>query len=177
MSEIEVLIEPLGPQHDRGAFQCGERFIDNFFKKKCLDAHERYKARAYVARQPSDQRALGFYTLSLTSLSPQGTTPEDAQQKFGGWAVPFVYLGQIGVSKDTQGMHVGSALMLHAFERTLEIANIAGTFGLMLDAIDEERAKWYERLSFDRFDVEADGRIKMYCPIRTIAAALSAPAE
>jgi hypothetical protein len=44
---------------------------------------------------------------------------------------------------------------------------------MMLDAADEERAVWYERLDFFRFDSEPDGRIKMICPLTKIATALS----
>lgn len=169
----EIVIEPLGPTHDRGAFCCTVPFIQHFFRKKCLDAHDLYKVRAYVARASNCSEVLGFYTLSLTALKPSDTGPDEAHAKFGTWVVPFVYLGQIAAHKNHAGCGIGSALMLHAFERTLEIAEIAGTYGLMLDAIDEKTANWYEKLSFSAFDVEEDGRIKMHIPLSTIRLALT----
>ncbi len=172
---ITINIEPLDQDHDRGVFCCGVKFIDHFIAKKCLDTHDRYKARVYVATEQGAKNVIGFYTLSLTAIKPQETSPEEAHEKFGAWVVPLVYLGQIGVHEAFQkGKGVGSALMLHAFERTLQIAEIAGTFGLALDAIDEERATWYEKIGFTRFDIEPDGRIKMLCPLTTIRAALEA---
>lgn len=141
MTGLKFSIQPLDQNHDRGAFQCGIRFIDRFLEKKSLEAHALYKSRVYVAAEAETNKVLGFYTLSLTALKPSDTTPEEAEQKFGTWAIPLVYLGQIAVRTEYQkGKGIGSALMLHAFERTLEIANIAGTYGLMLDAVDEERA-------------------------------------
>lgn len=174
MSELSIQIEPLGAQHDRGVFRCGVNFIDNFLQKKSIETHDLFKARVYVATINGGQQVAGFYTLSLTALQPTDTSPEDAQAKFRTWAIPLVYLGQIGVHEDYQRKcGIGSALMVHAFSQTVEIANMAGCFGLMLDAIDEERSQWYQRLGFQAFDTEADGRIKMICPLGTIRAALS----
>lgn len=176
MAKIPVVIEPLGEHHDRGVFKCGEKFIDSFFAKRSLNFHQLYKARAYVATRVECTIAVGFYTLSLTSLATNDS-PEEATAKYGTWAVPLVYLGQIGVHEEYQhGGGIGSTMMFHAFEQTLAIAEMAGTYGLMLDALDEERAKWYEGLGFKAFDVEADGRIKMVCPLGTIRAAMDAVA-
>lgn len=174
MSELAFNIEPLGHHHDRGVFSCGVKFIDHYLAKRCLRDHENHKSRVYVAAEPETHRVFGFYTLSLMSLRPEDATPDEAQAKFGSWAIPLVYLGQIGVHQDYQRGHgIGSTLMTHAFERTLEIANLAGTFGLALDAIDEDRAQWYERLSFDRYGVEPDGRVKMVCSLNIIKQALA----
>lgn len=175
MTYLPIEIAPLDLTHDREAFRCGLRFIDKYFEKRCLEDHHLHKVRVYVATEPDSVQALGFYTLSLTAIKADESSPEEAQAKFGTWAVPLVYLGQIGV-RDThqRGYGIGSSLMLHAFERTVEIANIAGTYGLALDAADEEVAAWYEDRSFQRYDVEPDGRVKMVCHLNTIKQALAA---
>ena len=151
-------------------------FIDRYVTKgRCIDDHALHKARCYVASEVGSKEVLGFYTLSLTSLKPEDTSPEEATKKFGSWAIPLVYLGQIGVHQPYQrGYGIGSAMMLHAFEQCTKIADIAGTYGLMLDAANEDVAGWYEGLSFFRFDQESDGRIKMICPLGRIRSALAA---
>jgi GNAT superfamily N-acetyltransferase len=128
-TETNILIEPLGPQHDREAFSCGVRYIDTFLKKKCLDAHEVFKVRAYAARRAEDNMVLGYYTLSLTALKPEDTGPEEAHEKFGTWAIPFVYLGLLGVSEHVSGKGIGSALMLDAFKRTIASRRWQGRTG------------------------------------------------
>lgn len=174
MPDLIFNIEPLDQEHDRGVFHCGVDFIDTYLAKRCIKDHARHKSRVYVAAEQDTNRVLGFYTLSLMSLRPEDSTPEEAQRKYGSWAIPLVYLGQIGVHEEFQkGRGIGSALMLHAFERTAEIANLAGTYGLALDAIDEERASWYEKRSFERYGSEKDGRVKMACPLTIIQKVLA----
>ena len=143
-------------------------------KKKCLDAHQKYKVRAYVARQINSKRVLGYYTLSLTALKPQDTSPDEAQEKFGTWAIPFVYLGLLGVDSDISGQGVGSALLVDALKRTVVIAHSAGTYGLMLDAINDEKAKWYAGRDFIAFGNDDEGRVQMHVPLPTIKASLKA---
>jgi hypothetical protein len=172
-TELNILIEPLGPHHDREAFSCGVKFIDTFLKRKCLDAHELFKVRAYTARRPDNVKVLGYYTLSLTALKPEDTGPDEAHEKFGAWAVPFVYLGLLGVTEEACGEGIGSALMLDAFKRTLVIAQMAGTYGLMLDAINEEKAVWYADRGLIEFGRDDDGRVQMHVPLPTIREALS----
>lgn len=62
--------------------------------------------------------------------------------------------------------------MLDALKRTLEIADRAGTACMTLDAVDEERAKWYEKLEFERFGTIAEGKTQMYLPIWKMEAAI-----
>lgn len=176
MSNFTVNIKPLDPDVDRGAFRCGHPFIDKYVKNRCLGDHQLHKLRAYVATEPDSPIVVGFYTLSLTSLKPGEPSPADAQAKFKSWAIPLVYLGQIGVQEEYQRKcGIGSALMIHAFEQTLRIADIAGTFGLMLDADNDDVATFYEGWGFFRFaDQSENGQIKMICPLTKIRAALEA---
>jgi len=173
VSQIIVKIAPLDPTFDRGAFRCGNDFIDRYVKKRCLGDHALHKLRAYVATQPDTPTVIGFYTLSLTSLKPGETSPAEAQEKFKSWAIPLVYLGQIGVQEEYQRKHgIGSALMTHAFEQTLRIADIAGTYGMMLDADNDEVAAFYEGWGFFRFGAGEEEQIKMICPLTKIREAL-----
>lgn len=128
-----------------------------------------------MAVRPDDHVVLGFYTLSLTSLKPGETSPAEAQEKFRTWAIPLVYLGQIGVQLEFQRKYgIGSAMMTHAFEQTLRIADIAGTYGMMLDADNDEVATFYEGWGFFRFDDTDKEQIKMICPLTKIRSALAA---
>lgn len=78
----------------------------------------------------------------------------------------------IGVHRDHDKQGIGRLLMLDAFNRTLVIAENAGTYGLTLDAVDEDVAGYYEaKYDFERF---ADGGLEMFLPLGTMREALTA---
>ena len=77
----------------------------------------------------------------------------------------------VGVTDGWRGKRLGTALMTHAFERTLLIAEHAGCHCLWLNAVDEETAVFYEGLQFERIK---PGALEMYVSIDTIADALGA---
>jgi predicted N-acetyltransferase YhbS len=86
--------------------------------------------------------------------------------------IPAVYLAAVATDTGHEKNGVGAKLMLDALKRTLEIADRAGTACMTLDAVDEVRAKWYEKLDFERYGVTADDKIQMYLPIWKIEAAI-----
>lgn len=63
--------------------------------------------------------------------------------------------------------------MLDAFEKTMLIADHAGAACMTLDAVNEDRAVWYEGLQFDRYGTTNDGKVQMYIPLQTIKDALT----
>jgi hypothetical protein len=50
---------------------------------------------------------------------------------------------------------------------------MAGTYGLMLDAIDDEKAAWYADRGLIEFGRSDDGRVQMYVPLDTMRQALA----
>lgn len=163
-------IEPLAENHLREAFCCGNDVIDTFFVKRALKDHDAYKVRVRVAVLGDDPTVIGFYSLSLKQLAAK-TLGGKLGNKFGKWPIPAVYLSMIGTSNDLQGKGVGVDLMIHAFRNTLDIADRAGTACLTLDAVDEEKAVWYENRSFKRI---GDAGLSMYIPLGTLREACEA---
>ncbi len=161
-----IRIKPLGPQHDRGAFCCGNDQIDAFCRDRAQKDHDRYRTRVFVACPDASNVVVGFYSLSVRSIAPRTIL----NIGFGSWDIPGVYLGMIGVCQDVAKGGIGSALMLDAFTRTLKVAENAGTYCLWLTAIDEERAAWYAARDFVRME---PGKLDMYVPVETIRAVLA----
>lgn len=163
-------IEPLGEHHSREAFSCGNDTIDKFIQGRALKDHRDYKVRVQVARCSDREIIAEFYSLSLKGLAAKEIKGKIGN-KFGSWPIPAVYLSMIGTASDLQGHGVGKDLMLHAFRATLAIADMAGTACLTLDAVDEDKALWYEARSFRRF---TPGKLGMYIPLATVRAACEA---
>ena len=168
-TSLAVRITPLEQHHVREAFCCSEPRINTFLIDRSLQDHQGYKVRVFVATVDDDPKVLGFYSLQLSALA-SGKIMGKCKQKFGKRPIPAVYLSMVGVQEEYEGKKIGTQLMLHAFERTMTIADNAGTYCLYLDAVSEKRAAWYEQLQFTRIPSEP---LVMYIPIQTIAAALA----
>jgi GNAT superfamily N-acetyltransferase len=161
-------IRPLDPSISRAAFCCGNDRIDNFFKNNARKQHDVHRVRVYVAHYEGE--AVGYYYLVAATHPPEKVSAE-AIEKFGRVnATPSVYLGMIGTHGPWQGNGIGKILMLHAMQKTLEVASLIGIYALTLTAIDEETAKRYERWGFTRF---VEGELDMFIPITTIRDALA----
>jgi len=135
--------------------------------------------RAYVACNGDSLDVLGYYYLNLTSYKI-GRLDDKADEKFKRVdAVPAVYLGMIGVRTDCQGLGIGKLLMRDAMLRTVQIAELAGTYALALDALDDKLVAYYSQFGFQTFkDPEKEkGGIEMFLPLKTIQAAISGTAR
>jgi len=152
---------------DRAAFCCGEPELDNFFRNDAGDHHERYLARVMVALYEGE--LVGYYWLVAQSHASrklsQGAIAKLARIEFA----PCVYLGMIAVLDRMQGNGFGKALMLHAFSKTLEVAEHVGVYALTLEAINQDKANTYRRWGFMPF---TEGELLMFIPLATIREAL-----
>lgn len=156
-------IKPLDTSMDRAAFCCGEAELDDFFRDHAGDHHRSHLTRVYTAVY--EGKIVGYYWLNAQSHLPKKLS-EHAVTKLE--RIPFapcVYLGMIATSKELQGNGIGKALMMHAFGRALDVAEIVGVYALTLEAIDEDKATQYARWGFTRF---IEGELLMYIPVLTI---------
>ena len=163
-------IKPLVDSHLQETFCCGNDKIDQFFVNRALDDHNENKVRVRVATSGDDTTAIGFYSLSLKTLAAKSIGGKIGN-KFGKWDIPAVYLSMIATAENVQKSGLGSELMFDVFQLTLEIADIAGFAVLTLDAVDQEKASWYEKRSFQRIGPKG---LSMYIPLGSIRRACAA---
>lgn len=165
-------IEVLSAANARENFVCDHVEISSYFRTQALADHDAYNVRVRVAVHEQGGAPAGFYSLVVGVLQPKEV--KIFNRKFGTKrTVPSVYLAAVAVQSDQCRQGIGALLMLDAFEKVAKIAELAGTACMTLDAIDEDKARWYEKLRFERFGVHEDGRIKMFVPLRTIQEALA----
>jgi GNAT superfamily N-acetyltransferase len=163
----KLVFKPLDSTMDRAVFCCGEPELDEFFRDNAGDHHDRYLARVTVALY--DGQLVGYYWLVAQSHS-SGKLSEEAMGKLERIEfAPCVYLGMIGIMDKLQGNGIGKALMLHAFAKTLQVAEHIGVYALTLEAINEDKAATYARWGFTPF---IDGELLMFIPLATIREAL-----
>jgi len=169
---MDLAFKPLGQEHDRAAFSCGEPTVDRFLKEF---AHKRAQLKAAVtivaARPESLQQIVGFYTLIPHEFrGPE--LPAVFRKRTGTGnltAVPGVLLALLGVDVTFQGQGISVALMQHALRRCSILANEFGAVAIVTDPIDERASRIYT--SFD-FVVLAEGGRRLILPMKTAIRAI-----
>lgn len=164
----KVQVGPLTGIHRLDSFVCSHVPIQEFCRASLAAANDARALRAFVATHDSDPRIVGYYYLSLSTLSHDEVGPQMEGDFHHVDAIPTVYLGMIGVDRRLMRLGIGKKLMADALARVAIIAENAGTYALTLDAVDEDAAVYYEsKFDFRRFRPEDT---KMYLAVQTIIA-------
>lgn len=137
---------PLRPSDDTAGFLCGEESLDRYLRDRALANHVRDLARCYVTTDADTDAILGYYTLSAISVTRQQLarslrhgTPD---------AIPAVLLGRLAVDERAQGCGLGRFLVRDAVLSTLAAADRIGVRILLVHALNERVAGFYDGLGF-----------------------------
>lgn len=148
----DLVVEPLDPRrHDRKGFQCGAESLDRYLKTQASQDLER-KANAVFVLVSADARndILGYYTLCASSLA-HGDVPEEARKRLPRYPIVSVtLLGRFATAQRLHGQGLGSILLADALRRAYDSASQVGSCMVILDAIDEKAASFYQRRGFLR---------------------------
>jgi len=159
-------ITPLGPQHDRAAFTCGEPSLDTYLQRQVSQDIKRDLAACYVLAQQGSSTIVGYYTLSASSVE-LATLPAELTKKAGRYQlIPAVLLGRLAVATAYQRQGMSGLLLVAALRRTLRTG--VGVKLMIVDALNESAARFYEHYDFRRF---ADQPLRLYlstAAIRTL---------
>jgi GNAT superfamily N-acetyltransferase len=160
---------PIGKQHHRAAFDCGDSDLNLYLQKFARQNHESGGAKCFVAAlADTPARILGFYTLSPASIE-YARTPALAKKGLARYDLPVFRLGRLGVDKTAQGRGLGGALLLRAADRCIRVAQDVGGVALVIDAKNERAALWYQ--SYGALPM-LDAPLSLVLPLATAADAL-----
>ncbi len=123
------------------AFDCGVDVLNTWLKRRALLNHLSGASRTYVAM--SGKRIAAYYCLAAGSIQ-HAATPGKIRRNMPE-PIPVLVLGRLAVDLGFQKRGVGPMLLLHALERTQEVAKVAGIRALLVHAKDEEAAEFYKR--------------------------------
>jgi GNAT superfamily N-acetyltransferase len=147
----DLKIEPLGPHHDRDGFCCGVDFLDRYLRTQASQDVRRKANAVFILVEPEKPKiVLGYYTLCATGL-PQGDVPAAARKYVPRYPlVSATLVGRLAVSEARQGERLGALLLADAVCRAYASATIVGSSMLVVDAINERAAAFYEGNGFVR---------------------------
>jgi GNAT superfamily N-acetyltransferase len=149
--EADLQCVPLGPTHDRATFTCGVDSLDGYLKTQASqDVRRKANAVFVLARVAEPQRILGYFTLCATVLA-HGDVPEAARRHVPRYPlVSATLIGRLAIAGDHHGRGLGGVLLARALRASYDSASTVGSCMVVVDAIDERAAAFYEAHDFTR---------------------------
>ena len=137
--------EPLAASHDVSEFSCGYSTLDNWLKTRALSNQQKGFTAVMVVHQ--EGRVVGYYGLAPTAVVPS-VLPRSIRTGQPPDPVPCLLLGQLATDLQWAGRGIGTGLLKHALARCVEAASLIGGRALMVNAIDDEAARFWARRGF-----------------------------
>lgn len=142
-----MVIAPLGREHDRSAFSCGQAALDDWFKNRASQDEKRNVARVFVATD-AQLGVVGFYSLSSFTLTIEDL-PEQLGRKLPRYdSIPAALIGRLARDVRARGKGIGELLLADAIRRVLSAGESLAVFAIIVDAKDDRARAFYESLGF-----------------------------
>jgi GNAT superfamily N-acetyltransferase len=161
-----IVVEPLGRQHDRAAFQCGAQALDRYLKQQARQDADKRVAAPFVAVAQPGARVLGYYTLSASVLTLDDL-PADLARKVPRYPqLPVTLLGRLAVDQSAKGQGLGEHLLMDALFRSLTHAEQIAAMAVVVDAKDEPAASFYRHFGFLTLQAQPS---RLFLPMQLVA--------
>lgn len=155
----------LSSHHDRDGFSCGVDSLDRYLQMQASQDVRRKANGVFIMVEPARPDViLGYYTLCAMTL-PQGDVPLAARKYIPRYPlVSATLIGRLAVSQDRHGDQLGTLLLADAVRRAYANADTIGSSMLIVDALSERAAAFYERNGF----VRLPDSLRLVLPMATI---------
>lgn len=157
-----LISEPLGAVHDRAAFTCGTEALDTYLRKLAGQDQRRNISRVFVITGDEPDIIAGYYTLSNFSIDLTEIPDEQVRRLPRHPEIPAALIGRLAVSTAFQGRGLGQDLLMDALVQIIDKSNSIGIYAIVVDAINDKAAAFYEKYGFMRFPSRPD---RLFLPI------------
>ena len=136
--------ERLAPEHALESFVCGNDDLDSWLRDAGPTADRAGTARVYVWLD--DDQIIGYF-----AILPHSIRRADVPSAVGRGApevMPGFLLARLALSEDLHGQGRGGELLAGAVDMTLAAIRVGGGRVIVVDAIDDRAASFYEHFGF-----------------------------
>lgn len=140
--------EPLDVErHNLSSFSCGEPSLDTWLREQAVPATARRTARTWVWTD-EDSAVIGYYALAAHKVAREQVPTRIGH---GGPAeIPAVLLARLALASSLRGQGLGEILLADALQRILSATQTVAARLVVVDALHEPVARFYETLGFRR---------------------------
>ena len=158
--------EPLDSRHRKADFSCGKELLDLYLHKQAGQDIKRKLAACFVVVDSDSQLIKGYYTLSNHSI-PLESIPQEIQSKLpkAYTSIPTTLLGRLAIDHRYQGLGLGKLILVDSLKRSYEASKAMGSFAIIVDPINLEAERFYEKYGF----IKLPDSGKMFLPMKTIS--------
>lgn len=136
--------EPLSDDHLLEAFSCGQEPLDAWLKNRARRNERDGASRTYVVCEA--KAVVGYYTLAV-GVVIANEAPGKIRRNMPD-PIPVMVLARLAIDQTWQGQGLGAALLRDAILRTLQAADIGGIRALLVHALDDQAARFYQHHGF-----------------------------
>lgn len=148
MSEPAALTERYDPaRHDVLGFACGKEALDRWLQRYAGQGERRDATRTFVATDKGGE-VRGYYTLLAGQVEHEEATEAVRKGLSRHFPVPVAILARLAVDARSQGQGLGAHLLDDALERVHRAAQEVAVRAVVVHAIDDAAAGFYERFGF-----------------------------
>lgn len=133
--------------HDAAAFACGNDMLDRWLIRNAGQSERRDAARTFVAAV-EDGTVRGYYTLVAGQIEHDEATAVVRKGLSHHFPIPVVILARLAVDQQSQRQALGARLLADALERVCHAAEDVAVRAVLVHAIDDNAASFYERFGF-----------------------------
>lgn len=158
--------EPLDDRHDLSRLDSGKPDLDRWLREHARGAAARRTGRTFVSLD-ADSSVIAYYTIAAHLLERA-----DLPLSIGRGSpdrIPAVLLARLALDRTLHGQGHGGMLLADALARIVAATEVVAARFVVVDAIDERAASFYEHHGFRRIP-DSDRLIQK---VSDIAAALN----
>lgn len=162
-------IEPLADGYELDGFICGQPSLDAWLREHAHDA-TRQGTRTYLLLEDGSDAVVGYF-----AIAPHLLERDDAPHRIGRGAprrIPAILLAKLALHERLHGHGLGAELLIHALTTILAAARSAGGRLVVVDAMDDNAASFYQAHDFKPSPTDPH---RLILKLSTVAQALDLP--
>lgn len=137
---------PLTPAHRLAGFDCGRPSLNEWLLRYALRNEHAGGSRTYVVCDVEAGRVVGYYALAAGSVD-RAEAPGPLRRNMPD-PIPAIVLGRLAVDRHFSGRGIGAGLLKDALLRSVQVANQIGARALLVQALDDSAAAFYQHHGF-----------------------------